>query len=57
MRMIIERTRRQRLPLRDAVICVASLQAGATHLLSEDMQDGAGLDGLLPPLPQVDDPS
>jgi predicted nucleic acid-binding protein len=30
----------------DAVVCVASAQAGAKVLLSEDMQDGRVLDGL-----------
>lgn len=30
----------------DAVICTASAEAGATHLLSEDMHDGFGLAGL-----------
>jgi predicted nucleic acid-binding protein len=30
----------------DAVICIASAEAGGTHLLSEDMQDGAVIDGL-----------
>lgn len=30
----------------DAVICVASLHAGAAHLPSDDMQDGALLNGV-----------
>lgn len=31
----------------DAHICAAALVAGAKHLLSEDMQDGMQIDGLL----------
>lgn len=31
----------------DAHICAAALVAGAEHLLSEDMQDGMRVDGLL----------
>lgn len=30
----------------DAVICVASADAGGTHLLSEDLQDGSSVAGL-----------
>ncbi len=37
---------RYRLQVWDAVICAASLGAGATHLLSEDMQDGFNIAGL-----------
>ena len=37
---------RHRLQVWDAVICAAAIKAGATHLLTEDMQDGAVLDGL-----------
>ena len=37
---------RYRLQVWDSVICVAAAKAGATHLLSEDLQDGAMLDGV-----------
>jgi predicted nucleic acid-binding protein len=37
---------RHRLQIWDAVICVSAIKAGATQLLTEDMQDGAALDGL-----------
>jgi predicted nucleic acid-binding protein len=37
---------RHRLQIWDAVICAAAIQAGATHLVTEDMQDAAALDGL-----------
>jgi predicted nucleic acid-binding protein len=37
---------RHRLQIWDAVICAASLSAGATHLLSEDMNHGHRLAGL-----------
>jgi predicted nucleic acid-binding protein len=37
---------RHRLQVWDAVVCAASLEVGATHLMSEDMQDGAVLAGL-----------
>ena len=46
MRSAIELAQRHRLQIWDAVICAASLEAGATHLLSEDMQDGLMLEGL-----------
>lgn len=36
----VELVQRHRLQSWDAVICAASLEAGATHLLSEDMQNG-----------------
>jgi predicted nucleic acid-binding protein len=42
----VELVQRHRLQVWDAVVCAASLRAGATHLLSDDMQDGAMLDGL-----------
>lgn len=35
-----------RLQFWDALIRVVASRAGATHLLSEDMQDGAAIDGL-----------
>lgn len=38
--------RAHRLPLWDCVVCVASAQAGAKVLLTEDMQDGRNVDGL-----------
>lgn len=37
---------RRGLQLWDALICAASLRGGASVLLSEDMQDGADIDGL-----------
>ena len=37
---------RHRLQIWDAVICAAALKSGATHLITEDMQDGGVLDGL-----------
>jgi predicted nucleic acid-binding protein len=37
---------RHRLQVWDAVICAAAMNAGATHLLTEDMQDGVVLGGL-----------
>lgn len=37
---------RHRLQVWDGVICAASMQAGATHLLTEDMHDGLMLEGL-----------
>lgn len=37
---------RQGLQFWDALICVAAATAGATHLLSEDMQDGFSVAGL-----------
>ncbi len=43
MRRAIELTERCRIQLWDAVICAASLEAGATHLLSEDMHDGLAI--------------
>lgn len=46
MRHAVELAQRHRLQVWDAVICAASLRAGATHLFTEDMQDGAVLDGL-----------
>jgi len=42
----VELVQRHRLQVWDAVICAASLQAGATYLLSEDMPDGSTLGGL-----------
>ena len=38
---------RHRLQFWDAVIVKAAVRSGATLLLSEDMQDGARLDGVL----------
>jgi predicted nucleic acid-binding protein len=38
--------RGHRMQLWDCVVCVASLQAGAKVLLTEDMQDGRTIDGL-----------
>jgi predicted nucleic acid-binding protein len=38
--------RAHRLQLWDCVVCVASAQAGAKVLLTEDMQDGRVIDGL-----------
>lgn len=46
MRKAIELAQRHRLQFWDAVICAASVKAGATHLLSEDMQDGFTVAGL-----------
>ena len=46
MRNAIELAQRHRLQFWDAVICAAAMQAGATHLLSEDMHDSALLEGL-----------
>ncbi len=46
IRMAIDLANRHRLQIWDSVICAASMQAGATHLLSEDMQDGSALTGL-----------
>ena len=46
MRSATELAQRHRLQFWDAVICTASLEAGATHLLSEDMQDGSTFAGL-----------
>lgn len=46
MRNAIELAQRHRLQFWDAVICAASLKAGATHLLSEDMHDGFTVAGL-----------
>jgi len=37
---------RHRLQVWDSVICVAAAKVGATHLLSEDLQDGALLHGV-----------
>jgi predicted nucleic acid-binding protein len=37
---------RHRLQIWDAVICAAAIKSGATHLVTEDLQDGAMLDGL-----------
>lgn len=39
-------TAHSRIQFWDALICVCSADAGATHLLTEDMQDGAMLMGL-----------
>jgi predicted nucleic acid-binding protein len=41
-----EMARTHRLQLWDCVVCVASAQAGAKVLLTEDMQDGRVIDGL-----------
>jgi predicted nucleic acid-binding protein len=38
--------RAHRMLLWDCVVCAASIQAGATVLLTEDMQDGRLIDGL-----------
>ena len=46
MRAAIQLAQRHHLQFWDAVICAASLRAGATHLLTEDMQDGMVVDGL-----------
>lgn len=46
MRSAMELAQRHRLQFWDAVICAAAMQAGATHLLSEDMHDGSMLEGL-----------
>ena len=42
-----ELARAHRMQLWDCVVCAASQQAGAKALLTEDMQDGRDLDGLL----------
>lgn len=39
-------TEHHRIQFWDALICVCSAEAGATHLLTEDMQNGAMLAGL-----------
>lgn len=41
-----ELARERKLQFWDCVICVASAQAGATYLFSEDMQDGSDIRGL-----------
>src|SRR5262249_9215418 len=41
-----ELARGHRMQLWDCVVCVASAQAGAKVLLTEDMQDGRTIDGL-----------
>ncbi|HML15062.1 MAG TPA: PIN domain-containing protein [Xanthobacteraceae bacterium] len=41
-----ELARGHRIQLWDCVVCVASAQAGAKVLLTEDMQDGRTIDGL-----------
>lgn len=46
MRSATELAQRHRLQFWDAVICAAAMQAGATHLLTEDMHDGLMLEGL-----------
>jgi predicted nucleic acid-binding protein len=46
MRSATELAQRHRLQFWDAVICAASLEAGATHLLSEGMHNSALLEGL-----------
>ncbi len=46
MRNAIELAQRHRLQFWDAVICAASMKAGATHLLSEDMHEGFAVAGL-----------
>lgn len=46
MRKAIELAQRHLLQFWEAVICAASLKAGATHLLSEDMLDGFTIAGL-----------
>jgi len=46
LRSAIELAQRHRLQFWDAVICAAALEAGATHLLTEDMHDGSMLEGL-----------
>ena len=46
MRKAIELAQRHHLQFWDAVICAASLKAGATHLLSEDMHDAFAVAGL-----------
>jgi predicted nucleic acid-binding protein len=47
MRSAIQLAQRHRLQLWDAVICAASLEAGAAYLLSEDMQDGSTYAGMM----------
>ncbi|HRY24632.1 MAG: PIN domain-containing protein [Geminicoccaceae bacterium] len=39
-------TERHKIQFWDALICICAAVAGATHLLSEDMQNGAVLEGL-----------
>ncbi len=45
--LAVQICKQYQLPFYDAHICAAALLAGAQHLLSEDMQDGMEIDGLL----------